>query len=1093
MATITQYFEQAQLSLAAYALNLHTGMVSTINNPMPDYVKALTDGGMSQTQAGTFASTYTVVDQYTNPLSGCSVTVFDNGGVKYLAVRGTEPNTLGVVMDVITDIGVFQGLNGQQQYQQLQSYYQSLIASGKIPSVGVMVTGHSLGGLLAQMLAVDQAGQIAQTTTFNAPGVGGIGAQILQSVGLLPGSIPLTGVTNVYAQPGLSATAGLGTLLGDTQSVFIEANLDPLHNHAMSTLTDSLAVYNLFAQLEPTAGLNTLTAILKAESNIAANSLESAVSALGKLFNVSGTVFSGNEFDSSANGRDLLYKAVQDITAALPANTAYTLRDLSAFNAAQLVSVAQNNLAYRYALVNGNPFAVTGDATLYDAHNANGELELFNTTDHTGSLTDRYLSDRAAWLSRQLAANAADTSTLNDKGPSDWQYTDQTTHGTLTVKGGLLAGLTPARQIVFGSDAADSGNGALSGGDQADSLYGMNGADTLIGGKGNDYLEGGQGNDTYIWNSGDGLDTIRDTDGLGSIVINGQTLAIGESRDGGRTFILKDSANNDHTCTVLSGDINAAGGATLLIDNAVEILNYRKGELGLTLNGAAATQPTPPGSTSHDIIGDPLIHSATIAPGGQAPDWQVVNAYNQQYVDDGNGGQTLIAYDVDYFLVDADRNPVEPGGPVRADNLRDTAGNDHIVSGGGNDTITLSRGGNDIVEAGDGNDTLSKTGAGSLTADLGAGDDTLYGSGSSGVITANGGAGRDSLSGGSAADLLIGGTGADILAGGLGNDRLYGDSEITAEQAILNGNADIGNGLKGDWLAGNAGDDTLISGAGNDVLSGGGGNDLLIAGAGNDYILGDADYTAQSFDWTATASNGNTLFQPATGPTNPADSGNDVIYAGDGNDQVWAGAGNDIVFGEGGNDTLIGEAGSDTLLGGAGNDTLYGDASYIDPALQGNDFLDGGDGNDHLTGDGGNDTLIGGAGNDQLGGGAGTNYLDGGDGNDTLYGDSNGNTLLGGAGDDELGISNASDNFLDGGTGNDTLTALGGGNYLYAGTGNDSLLGGLGDDKLYAGEGTNYLDGGDTLASARWRWRMHAAQHRRDAANDAAAMWRAAA
>ena len=63
--------------------------------------------------------------------------------------------------------------------------------------------------------------------------------------------------------------------------------------------------------------------------------------------------------------------------------------------------------------------------------------------------------------------------------------------------------------------------------------------------------------------------------------------------------------------------------------------------------------------------------------------------YNQQYtaVDDGNGGtvNVLTAYDVDYYLIDVPTgNPIEGGGPERADTLYDSAGNDHIMSGGGN-------------------------------------------------------------------------------------------------------------------------------------------------------------------------------------------------------------------------------------------------------------------------------------------------------------------------------------------------------------------------------------------------------------------------
>lgn len=46
-----------------------------------------------------------------------------------------------------------------------------------------------------------------------------------------------------------------------------------------------------------------------------------------------------------------------------------------------------------------------------------------------------------------------------------------------------------------------------------DTIYGYSGNDTLIGGKGNDRLEGSYGDDTYIWNLGDGFDTIYDYNG----------------------------------------------------------------------------------------------------------------------------------------------------------------------------------------------------------------------------------------------------------------------------------------------------------------------------------------------------------------------------------------------------------------------------------------------------------------------------------------------------------------------------------------------------------------------------------------------------
>lgn len=182
----------------------------------------------------------------------------------------------------------------------------------------------------------------------------------------------------------------------------------------------------------------------------------------------------------------------------------------------------------------------------------------------------------------------------------------------------------------------------------------------------------------------------------------------------------------------------------------------------------------------------------------------------------------------------------------------------------------------------------------------------------------------DALNGSAGNDIIEGKGGADVLLGHAGDDQIYGDSRTALDQAILNGNTDAATNLKGDWLSGNAGDDTLVGGAGNDVLSGGGGKDLLIAGAGNDYILGDADYSATDFNWTVTQQvGGAAVFSPATGATNPPDSGNDVIYAGNGNDHVWAGAGDDVVYGEAGADILDGEAGNDILMGGAGDDILY--------------------------------------------------------------------------------------------------------------------------------------------------------------------------
>lgn len=55
------------------------------------------------------------------------------------------------------------------------------------------------------------------------------------------------------------------------------------------------------------------------------------------------------------------------------------------------------------------------------------------------------------------------------------------------------------------------------GGNGNDTLNGQGDNDTLVGGKGNDSLDGGSGNDIYIYNLGDGFDTISDSSGTDKI------------------------------------------------------------------------------------------------------------------------------------------------------------------------------------------------------------------------------------------------------------------------------------------------------------------------------------------------------------------------------------------------------------------------------------------------------------------------------------------------------------------------------------------------------------------------------------------------
>ena len=136
MATITDYFVQAQLSMAAYAVGLLPGMYRAADYPA--YVEALIDAGMSQRQAEEFANTYSVIDQYTDPLSGFSGTVFaDEAGNKYVAIRGSEAGVFSSAPDwLLTNAGDI-GNDGIALYQgiALFNWLQRLYGSPGHPVV----------------------------------------------------------------------------------------------------------------------------------------------------------------------------------------------------------------------------------------------------------------------------------------------------------------------------------------------------------------------------------------------------------------------------------------------------------------------------------------------------------------------------------------------------------------------------------------------------------------------------------------------------------------------------------------------------------------------------------------------------------------------------------------------------------------------------------------------------------------------------------------------------------------------------------------------------------------------------------------------
>ncbi len=372
------------------------------------------------------------------------------------------------------------------------------------------------------------------------------------------------------------------------------------------------------------------------------------------------------------------------------------------------------------------------------------------------------------------------------------------------------------------------------------------------------------------------------------------------------------------------------------------------------------------------------------------------------------------------------------------DTINTRQGDDVVFGEGGNDVIDVCEG-NDIVYGGEGNDSILG----------GNGRDTLYG-----------GAGNDTIKGGNDNDTIYGGDGDDVLEGGDGYDAIYGGA----------GNDTIRNTLKANYIDGGDGDDYIETANGSDTIIGGKGNDYIKIGGSIDklpivrYSLGDGNDTIYSNSSTATimfgkgitkdnikfsgsksdllisfTNNDGSIFIP-----NILDSSNyhqiKFYKFDDGTTMTHE----DIVKhlrtdGTENNDSIEGAFYyNDAIYGHGGNDTIK--------AWGGNNLIYGGDGNDSIISDHGNDTIYGGDGND---------YIESGRGYDKVYG---------GAGDDTITFRSQdqySSKYIDAGEGNDRIEMFGGKN--------NTVIGGLGNDYIYNKNVSNstYIynlgDGDDTI------------------------------
>ncbi len=491
-----------------------------------------------------------------------------------------------------------------------------------------------------------------------------------------------------------------------------------------------------------------------------------------------------------------------------------------------------------------------------------------------------------------------------------------------------------------------------------DDLSGGAGADSFMGGQGNDTLRGGVGEDTYVFNLGDGIDTIEDT----ATASEGNRIQFGAG--------ISQSAlsfTQDQVARTLTIQVGSSGTGKLMLTNfdptgangslVVETLAFADGStasLAALLGGSVNHAPTvatpiadltvpedapfslvvPANTFADQDAGDALTLSASLADGTALPAWLSFNAATRTF------SGTPLNSDIGNLTL-----------AVKATDSGSLSATDTIALAiqNVNDAPTVA---NPLADQ-----TVLEDAPFSLLvpmstfADVDAGDTLTY---------------RATLADGTALPSWLSFTAATRTFSGT---PLNGDVGTLALRVTVTdtGNLSVSSTFSLTVTNVNDAPTVAVPLADQQVRQGSLFNLVVPTTTFADVDPGD------SLTYSARLANETSLptwlsFNPVTHTFNGIPQGGDVgtldvrVTATDqGSLSVadvfaltiapsWGTAGNDTLIGTSGNDVLDGLAGDDVLRGLAGNDTLIGGA--------GSDLLDGGTGTDTMTGGTGNDTYL---------------------------------------------------------------------------------------------------------------------------------------
>ncbi len=343
------------------------------------------------------------------------------------------------------------------------------------------------------------------------------------------------------------------------------------------------------------------------------DSLEQLIAGLGRILGVSTPTPAATDIAGTldpakrAAWADAVSRLHQRLGQLEVAGSRLHLIDLTEMSGEQLAAMgaedSMSGLATRLALQQGLPFALVDDSGRAYA-GIDDPVARRVPGSGQGAASMEWLQDRAAWLAGSLTLrthNLRDDqlhAVLDDKDTTSgwearrWTYADAQDGTRFSFLPQDLSeaerDARPESLVTFGRDSAGPGDqlagtvGAdwlygqagddallgragrdhLEGGAGDDLLQGGEGADALRGGTGRDLLAGGAGGDVFVFERGDGVDTIIDSDGPR----NTNTLSFGAGIGRDDLRIERDG----HTLTI---HVQAAGADT---GDAIRLMHFSR-------------------------------------------------------------------------------------------------------------------------------------------------------------------------------------------------------------------------------------------------------------------------------------------------------------------------------------------------------------------------------------------------------------------------------------------------------------------------------------------------------------------------------------